>query len=176
MLQVIREVGIFIVIAQAVLYFVPGESYVKYVKIIIGIIMIAKMAQPVLLLVNGQEWQRILEEMPDFQSFSGMEILETQEGAGRLEENVEKELLKRLNAEPAEGYEIRSAGFLDTAGQEGLELMITVSDRREKDSAIRIEKITVGEAAPEGGQEKELAEHYGQVLGIEPDRIRVKME
>ena len=69
MIQVIREVGIFIVIAQAVLYFVPGESYVKYVKIIIGIIMIAKMAQPLLVLVDGQQWQRILEEMPDFQSF-----------------------------------------------------------------------------------------------------------
>ena len=62
MVQIIKEVGIFIVIAQAVLYFVPGESYVKYVKIIIGIIMIAQMAQPLLLLVSEGAWEQILEQ------------------------------------------------------------------------------------------------------------------
>ncbi len=33
MVQIIKEVGIFIVIAQAVLYFVPGESYVKSIEV-----------------------------------------------------------------------------------------------------------------------------------------------
>ncbi len=48
MVEIIKEIGIFIVIAQAVLYFVPSENYVKYVKVIVGILMIVKIAGPIL--------------------------------------------------------------------------------------------------------------------------------
>ncbi len=176
MIQVIREVGIFIVIAQAVLYFVPGESYVKYVKIIIGIIMIAKMAQPLLVLVDGQQWQRILEEMPDFQSFSGAELPKDREGTERLEATIERELLGKLNAEPLEGYTACGAAFACAPGREAQELVITVSDGSGRDGQIRIDKITLGESKAQTGEAKALAEHYGRLLGMEPERIRIKME
>lgn len=175
MIQIIREVGIFIVIAQAVLYFVPGESYVKYVKIIIGIIMIAKMAQPLLVFVDGQQWQRILEEMPDLQTFSQAELPDAREGSGRIEETIERELIGKLNAEPFEGYTACGVVFA-TAGSGKEELVITVSDRRGKEGQIRIDKITVGDAQAQSGQARAIAEHYGKILGMDPEGIRIKME
>ncbi len=66
MLEIIKEIGIFIVIAQAILYFVPGESYVKYVKVIIGIIMIAKITQPILSLTTEEAFEDILLESQMF--------------------------------------------------------------------------------------------------------------
>ena len=72
MLKVIKEIGIFIVIAQAILYLVPGENYVKYVKVIIGIIIIAQIARPFMELGAGGVYEEILwesrmlaEQMPD---------------------------------------------------------------------------------------------------------------
>lgn len=74
MLEMIKEMGIFIVIAQAVLYFVPGESYVKYVKVIIGIIMIAKISQPVFALTSEKTFEDILVESQIFaQEMSDLE-------------------------------------------------------------------------------------------------------
>lgn len=60
MLTIIKEIGIFIVIAQAVLYFVPQEVYAKYVKVLIGIMIIAKLASPVFLLLRGEAWENIV--------------------------------------------------------------------------------------------------------------------
>lgn len=75
MLEIIKEIGIFIVIAQAILYFVPGESYVKYVKVIIGIIMIARIVQPILSLTTQESIEDILLESQlfaeDMEEFAG---------------------------------------------------------------------------------------------------------
>ena len=54
MLSIVKEVGIFVVIAQAILYFVPGEAYVKYVKVLIGVIMIAKLTFPLFAFLSGE--------------------------------------------------------------------------------------------------------------------------
>lgn len=72
MIEMIKEIGIFIVIAQAVLYFVPSENYVKYVKVIVGILMIVKIAGPILsfeaeevlaeIMESGNTFARQLEE------------------------------------------------------------------------------------------------------------------
>lgn len=77
MLPIIKEIGIFIVIAQAILYFVPKETYAKYVKVLIGIMMIAKIATPVFSLFSGDTWEEIVfqgnlleEELQEWQDIS----------------------------------------------------------------------------------------------------------
>ena len=76
MIEIIKEIGIFIVIAQALLYFVPGETYAKYVKVVIGIAMIAKLADPVLSLFTDNTTDALLEEALQ-QSFSFAEQQES---------------------------------------------------------------------------------------------------
>lgn len=82
MIEMIKEMGIFIVIAQAIIYFVPSENYVKYVKVIVGILMIAKVAGPILsfdcaeaieeILESGSMFAMEMEEMAE-QSFEDMD-------------------------------------------------------------------------------------------------------
>lgn len=176
MIQIIREIGIFIVIAQAVLYFVPGESYVKYVKVIIGIIMIARMAQPLLLFVNGQEWERMLEEMPDIRSFSEVEMsVPDKDGSSGIERSIGRELQEKLNKDPAQGYRVRSVEISCLGEGEG-NIAVAVEQESKNEGKIKIGRITVKENAEEDGEMLRLKEHYGRTLGIEPERIKITME
>ena len=75
MLAIVKEVGIFIVIAQAILYFVPGENYVKYVKVLIGVMMIAKLISPIFSLLSGEVLDEIALEGELF--WANMENMET---------------------------------------------------------------------------------------------------
>ena len=72
MVSVIKEICIFIIVAQAILFFVPGKSYIKYVRILVGIIMILRITEPIFGLVMDEESQqkirdriRMLEENID---------------------------------------------------------------------------------------------------------------
>lgn len=60
MLSMIKEIGIFVIIAQAILCFVPKETYAKYVKVLIGIMIVAQMASPVFSLLRGDAWDEII--------------------------------------------------------------------------------------------------------------------
>jgi len=62
LLTMIKEIGIFVVIAQAILYFVPGEHYTKYVKVLVGLMIIAKILIPVVTFFSGDTWGEIVFE------------------------------------------------------------------------------------------------------------------
>lgn len=196
MLDGIREIGIFLVIAQAILYFVPGESYSKYVKVIVGVLLIALAVRPVLGLFKGQGsdllssgseamWD-ILQQKPEEaaleNSSSGI-----YEG---IEKELTKSLLEKVREQQPSGYQVTHVS-LSGEGEEG---MVSITLKKEEDlqeageergqeGAIKIEKteipnITLQEEASfpeEEEQEKEqaLSEHFAGVLNTEPDRIRI---
>jgi hypothetical protein len=61
----IRKIGIFMVAAQAVMYFAPGRQYDKYIKLIAGVMILMQFVSP---FVNHsdqieQEWQQGMEQM-----------------------------------------------------------------------------------------------------------------
>lgn len=183
-MDAIREIGIFIVIAQAILYFVPGEAYVKYVKVIIGIIMIAKMAQPVLAFADGGEWEQLLEQTAEFSSAAdwNQEEMETVDNSGEIKEKIEEELAARLNQRPLEGYIVSGVFISEEEGEEDRKITVTVS-KGKKDTVkeIKVEKISLGEA--DGGEKEEsgftkgeteqLKAYYGEILGVDPDNLWV---
>lgn len=180
-MEVIREIGIFIVIAQAVLYFVPGESYVKYVKVIIGIIMIAKMAQPVLAFVNGGEWEQLLEQTAEFGTFADFEKsnMRLEDSSDGIRKKVEEELADKLNEKPFKGYIVSAVSI---GGEGEKEIVITVSEEKdERVKEIKVEKIKLskedaGADEGEGPGEKEMEElkaYYGEILGADLDNLRV---
>lgn len=182
-MEVIREIGIFIVIAQAILYFVPGESYVKYVKVIIGVIMIAKMAQPVLAFINGGEWEQLLEQAEEFESLTDFEESNTgqEDNSDEIREQVEKELADKLNEKPFKGY-IVSGVCIDDKGKNNI--VITVSEGKEETvKEIKIEEINLqGKNITEDEENEfmkketdELKAYYGEMLGTAPDNLEVKI-
>ena len=63
MLDTLREIGIFMIAAQAVIHFAPGKQYGKYIKSLSGIIILLLFLKPVLQLA-GIPWEepQILRE------------------------------------------------------------------------------------------------------------------
>lgn len=181
MIELIREIGIFIVIAQAVLYFVPGETYAKYVKVIIGILMIAKTMQPVLAFATGDEWEEILERPIDFAQTQEFETGEFKAGSNEetILAEIEKELKNRLNENPAEGYLVEAVSVKENSRGDMEGITITVlrpEDRRGKE--IKINKVTVDETetylTDSAKQEQDrLKEYYGNLLALPASQIEI---
>lgn len=183
MIEMIKEIGIFIVIAQALLYFVPGQAYAKYVKVVIGIAMIAKLADPVLSLFTDYTTDDFLEEAMN-QSFSYMEQQDsiTSENGEENEQTmllcaIEQELAERLKKSPMEGYEAEEVLLRENASGEVQGIVITVSESSgEEKTEIEIEKITVAQGKEEKGlikEEDKLKQYYGTILGIPPEQIEI---
>lgn len=191
MLEIIKEIGIFIVIAQAVLYFVPGEAYVKYVKVIIGIIMVARIAQPFLSLWTQEEWDKIMEQAAalTLPSDLGETELLTEENTSGIYSGIEQELADRLKEANALGYEVESVTLKGREKENGeyefTGVLVTVSEKQEEENGtIKVDKITIedGEGEAQKGDEKEEKEKqeelkrlYGQTLGIDEEGIEVRM-
>ena len=58
MVSIIKDICIFMIIAQAILFFVPGSSYGKYVRLLVGIMMILQLTQPLFQLLTDEEERR----------------------------------------------------------------------------------------------------------------------
>ena len=65
MLDAIREIGIFMIAAQAVVHFEPGRQYEKYIKSVSGIVMLLLFLKPVLQLA-GAVWEEPQALKPRF--------------------------------------------------------------------------------------------------------------
>ena len=179
MVSAIKEICIFMIIAQAVLFFVPGGPYMKYVRVLVGIIMILWVTKPVFALVfdDGKK-QEIRERAEDFgkmleESGKGLEM----EGSGiDIYGSIEEELKSRL--EGCEGdYEVVEVRLSDAARgeKEGGEILITVAEKSaDSGREIRIEPVKLGErAAGQMGQEEGLKEMYGALIGVDSGRIKI---
>lgn len=47
MTEYIKQVGIFLIIGQTILHFCPKEKYEKYVRLLLGFMIVAQLAKPV---------------------------------------------------------------------------------------------------------------------------------
>lgn len=180
MVSVIKEICIFMIIAQAILFFVPGNSYGKYVRLLVGVMLILRITQPLFGLVLSEEKQsEIRERVSELEQAIYREsrelVLEDNEAiVGR---KIEEEIKDRLE-ECSSDYRIVSVDL----EQEKENLRITLGEKSgaEKEGKIWIEPVQVsgwsasqGDKNGEEGQERELRELYGSALGVEADKIEI---
>lgn len=185
MILAVREICIFMIIAQAVMFFVPSGSYMKYVRVLVGILMILRITEPILTFLaddgTGQEIQGRMQELWDGMSGEGGEISVEDGGLG-IYRGIEEELMTRLKQCPGD-FEVQEVKLLDEEGQ----VMITVAPRSVTEETGGREKIIIGpvvlgEEEPEGVQAKEAAEEkdeelrelYGGSIGVSPERIKIR--
>ncbi len=53
LLEVIKQVGIFMICAQMILHFKPSESYNKYIKLLISIMVLVQLMFPIMKIFGG---------------------------------------------------------------------------------------------------------------------------
>ncbi len=201
MISIIKEICIFMIIAQAVLFFVPGNSYMKYVKILVGIIMIMRITQPIFGMVSSDETK---QEMQDRITELGKNIETAQNGVKIEGDNmgiyssIEEELKNRLNKSEVD-YEVEEVELVSvsktgevstevTNDMDGdMQIVITVSAKKGETQyassasmetgKIEIELIKVTDSKKEkkdSSVDEKLKQVFGSCIGVDTGSIETK--
>lgn len=174
MVGTIREICIFMIIAQAVLLFVPGNVYVKYVRVLVGIMMIMGITGPVfgLFMDEGkkQEIRERAEELERKLSEQNSEFAVSDNGQ-EIYRKIEQELKGRLQ-ECESGYEVLDVSLSEDRVTVILGEKQEVGEEREE---IRIEPVTLGEEKDirHPREEEKLKEAYGNRIGVEAEKMEI---
>lgn len=190
MLQNIKEIGIFMILAQAVVHFAPGRQYEKYIKSISGVIILLLFLRPFVQVAGGQ-WQEpaaVLEGIRETAKLPELSAdLAKISGAGVEEavtERMEEELAARLNRELAgEDCFVKQVRLILAERMEPSEEEVTfsvevvVGERRTDDSGIAVEKITIGTGKEgENGALEAVRLRIADLLGLEENCVEVKWD
>lgn len=174
MVAAVKEICIFVMIAQAVMFFVPSNSYMKYVRILVGVMMILKITEPVFgLFLDEEREKEISRQIMLFSQEMNIadERIEIEEYGMGIYESIEEELKNRLN-QCKSGYEIKSVELSDEQ-----KIIVTLEDQDRVDRGIQIKSVVIGaekDEAEQTGKEnekEELKEVYGSCLGVDAERI-----
>lgn len=195
-LEFMKGIGIFIVCAQSFLYFTAGKSYEKYIKLLIGVMVLAQFIVPVRNLFLGTQGGTLYEEVERFQSdleeSLQMANLEIQESGFEIKDRnsmkpVEEEISHQLEDKAAEyGYQIMDVELVE----EPPKIVIVVMQMKNRNDKvmvskreIQIGKIAIGQNTGDKKEEakinektKELKEVFAGLLGAESDYVEVVEE
>lgn len=154
-LEFMKRIGIFIVCAQSFLHFAAGKSYEKYIKLLIGIMILAQFIVPLRAMFLDGESAEIWEEIEQFQA----EMEQAEQGVeltGKAEENGMEQLEKEMEGKLADiageyGYFMAQVKICDEPPK------VTVSLNRMKDQnkKIKVEKITIADGKEDIGETEE---------------------
>ncbi|MCD7725542.1 MAG: stage III sporulation protein AF [Clostridiales bacterium] len=198
----IREIGIFMIAAQAVMHFAPGRQYEKYIKLVAGVMILLLFVRPFLSEAEDitEEWVYETEQIT-----RRLEEMETGQDAQSLWENaavrdtavqqIEEELQSRLNQLlPEEPYQVAEVeiqmeeGTGEGIGEEewSLEKILVVmekivpSDEGAKGEAarspIQIEDIVIASGTDSTEDTADAASYrqlFADALEIEESRVEV---
>lgn len=190
MLQTIREIGIFMIIAQAVVHFAPGRQYEKYIKLISSVIILFLFLRP-FGRTAGEQWRNpeaVWERWEKSVELAELSADYAESAEGRVETAVvgrmEKEIRERLNRELAadpcrvKRVELFLKEGAEGAGEEAFFLVRAVMEKQPADgNSIGVEEITLNKPRTE---EENMQEDYrlriAGILGLEEGRVEVEWD
>lgn len=94
LLQTICRIGIFMICAQAIIHFRPRETYEKYLKLLVGVMVLIQLFLPVGSFLLGGGMEQTLEGLESFRA----QLEQEMETAAREAEAADK-LLEQMTLE-----------------------------------------------------------------------------
>lgn len=101
--RVIGQVGIFLICAQTVVHFRPKESYDKYLKLLLSVMLLLQLLQPVLTVLGGGGGWNAEEQVAGFTQELQTVLTRASERAGHTEEEIGNTAVAVVE-EAGEGY------------------------------------------------------------------------
>lgn len=144
LLEIVKQVGVFIICAQMILHFKPAESYGKYLRLLMSTMVLVQLVVPVFGLLKGN----VQETFVDRVSFYREELEDNMEKislTGALAEDILErmtleEVKKRLEAVTGESPQWNGTQTEKTT-TDGLQ----VEEPQAQHPAIQIDRIEVKE-------------------------------
>lgn len=114
----ICKVGIFMICAQAILHFSPKAAYEKYLKLLVGVMVLIQLFLPVFSLVFGGEMEETARRLESFRTELQEGIIQAEEETLLADELLEKmtleEVRRRMEAAADGGTEEQPENIPDT--------------------------------------------------------------
>lgn len=182
MLQNIREIGIFMILAQAVVHFSPGRQYEKYIKTISGVIILLLFLRPFLQMA-GVQWQdpsTILDKMEESAGTQDFSALSSKTQANSVEDRVkscmEEEIAARLNRELT-GDPCSVKRVYLTLTEPSLSVEVVIGEKKNDDGRITVEEIVLDDRRE--GEKEELYSYrllFAGLLELDEKRVEVRWD
>ena len=175
-LEFMKQIGIFMICAHTFLHFSAGKSYEKYLKLLVGIMVLAQFAIPFGEIFLGKEMGKIWEEAKQFrqelEERAGDVVWESEEedmASRALEEEIEKKLASIAGEY---GYAIK--GVEMRGDPPGVEVVIQKG----------VEKIKIGSVGENGkeredgfsGQHASMRQAFSSILNTDEAYIIIREE
>ena len=160
LLNSIRQMGVFMICAQALIYFKPKGSYEKYLKLLVSAMILVQLLSPVAALLAGKEGQSLEERISFYGSFFEQGMGEAALQEYRIEQ-IRQQLLTTQIGEQMETWD-----WQPQLQQEDSQTM--EQDVREETGEIRIQidPVTIG---PDQGVQQDMGQredgHGGEDQG-----------
>lgn len=168
--QAICRVGIFMICAQAVVHFRPKETYEKYLKLLVSVMVLIQIFLPIGGILLGKGGQDAADRLEQFRRELERDMQEAYEHAAGadalLEQMTLEEIRNRLEAEQAqESGEASEGGIQGDGAREGAagkdSGQSAVESETEQDGKGQAGEMPEGEPGDDGSQE-EPGDAHGQ--------------
>ena len=146
--RVIGQAGIFLICAQTVVHFRPKESYDKYLKLLLSVMLLLQLLQPVLTAFGGGDVWNAEEQVAGFTEELQTVLTRASEQAGQTEEKAQN-TAAALAEKTEAGEGGQGAPETPVSGQGAL--------GEEKDAGSAEENAAGGEAAESEGIHVDVA-------------------
>ena len=183
-LEYMKKIGIFIVCAQSFLHFSAGKPYEKYVKLLVGIMILAQFSIPLRAVFlkggNGELWEEVERFQKELEEEAGR-IVWDYEGEDEAANALEKEIGMKLGPAAGEyGFAIKEVKVYG----EPPKVEVVIQSGGKKGGRISVEKIRVGNKreTEEGGtgdqvpKYHEMRKRFGDVLNTDEAYIIIRQE
>ncbi|MDE5679123.1 MAG: stage III sporulation protein AF [Lachnospiraceae bacterium] len=148
LLQIVKQTGIFIVCAQMILHFKPAECYEKYIKLLIGIMVLAQLIAAASA-VFGREGGNFFDGRVDYYKellAESMEGADMEKAEALLEKMTMEEVQARINQmreEQTAALQQSEAGRQDAAAQQSGVALESGPAQGETDTRQPVEEIDI---------------------------------
>lgn len=192
--EIMKRASIFMILAQTIIYFRPQESYEKYLRFLIHLMLIVVLFFPVVELVNHSAGNRMQSSLSAYMSqmeqlMDGMKDMTIEEfpQENTYISTIQEEVKIRLNNYSSQtGYIVENAEirYAEEESQKingsDTKIYITVKSCSEAISTIKVDKVKWKSCKVEKEEDRTLTqqelllrEQYAQILGIEEYNLEV---
>lgn len=169
-LEILKQVGIFMLAGQIIVHFRPSGHYEKYLKMILGIMVLSQLVVPVLSIFRKDVTENFENTMRSF----GEKLEEAEDAAGQIEfpenglgeagvDGAVKEVL--VSCANRQGTRVVNAYFTQ---EQKLRVVV-----RDADDTITVSPIRIGEEQETGPALEELEIEFAKALGMEAEKLEV---
>lgn len=189
--EIMKRASIFMILAQTIIYFRPQESYEKYLRLLIHLMLIVVLFFPVVELLNHSAGDRMQSSLAAYtiqmeQLMNGMDMEILPQDDAYLSTIQEEVKIRLNNYSEQTGYVVESAKIQGYhTGKEGgadtdIKLYIRAKPDSQAISAIKVKEITwKSDTAKQEenrlptAQEQQLKAQFAQILGMEQYNLEV---